>query len=176
MCQCIWTRVVWLFGQLIGPCSRNNFVANLLTVLPVLPASWSTCFIVAFIKRSTDKTRTFIFLLNALDNARSACLLSSPALCRPANGHAPMDTPRGLWTRRCCTCRCGRRWRNDGICTTICKYTWSVSPFPLPHAPGKLLEQLMVCLCLPVTHNGRKLKLLRQKMVGKSEINYFLCI
>lgn len=130
MCQCIWTRVVWLFGQLIGPCSRNNFVANLLTVLPVLPASWSTCFIVAFIKRSTDKTRTFIFLLNALDNARSACLLSSPALCRPANGHAPLDTPRGLWTRRCCTCRCGRQWRNDGICTTICKYTRSVSPFP----------------------------------------------
>lgn len=35
MCQCIWTRVVWLFGQLIGPCSRNNFVANLLTVASV---------------------------------------------------------------------------------------------------------------------------------------------
>lgn len=38
---------------------------------------------------------------------------------------------------------------------------------PLLHAPDRLLEQLMVCLCLPVTHNGRKLKLLRQKSAGK---------
>lgn len=109
------------FGQLIGPCSRNNFVANLLTV-----GCWSTCFIVAFIKRSTDKkNRTFIFLLNALDNATAASVPQRRLPPAAHNGSAcgqPLDTPSGMQTYHSRTCRRCGWWRNDRICSTICKY------------------------------------------------------